>query len=51
MGKKFGVEQYEMRTFHKDRNVLETLVRDGVRGWILNVSHVDMDIGYKFCHF
>lgn len=29
-GKKFGVEQYEMRTFHKDRNLLETLVRMGI---------------------
>ncbi|KAL6495399.1 argininosuccinate synthetase [Orobanche gracilis] len=38
-GKRFGVEQYEMRTFSKDRQLLENLkLGEGVRGVYISVD-------------
>lgn len=36
-GKKFGVEQYEMRTFSKDRDFLENLVSLSVHNDIMSL--------------
>ncbi|KAM3373109.1 hypothetical protein ACQJBY_019827 [Aegilops geniculata] len=41
-GKRFGVEQYEMRTFSRDREKLENLkLGEGVKGVYVSVVDVD----------
>nr|GMD65077.1 arginase 1, mitochondrial [Ipomoea batatas] len=43
-GKKFGVEQYEMRTFSKDRQYLENLkLGEGVKGVYISVDLDSLD--------
>ncbi|XP_042065790.1 arginase 1, mitochondrial-like isoform X2 [Salvia splendens] len=43
-GKRFGVEQYEMRTFSRDRNLLENLkLGEGVKGVYISVDLDCMD--------
>ncbi|XP_061355893.1 arginase-like [Gastrolobium bilobum] len=46
-GKKFGVEQYEMRTFSKDRHFLENLkLGEGVKGVYISIDVDCLDPGY-----
>ncbi|KAK7349648.1 hypothetical protein VNO77_07171 [Canavalia gladiata] len=45
--KKFGVEQYEMRTFSKDREFLENLkLGEGVKGVYISIDVDCLDPGY-----
>ncbi|XP_010421796.1 PREDICTED: arginase 2, mitochondrial isoform X1 [Camelina sativa] len=46
-GKRFGVEQYEMRTFSKDRQMLENLkLGEGVKGVYISIDVDCLDPGF-----
>ncbi|XP_076942699.1 arginase 2, chloroplastic/mitochondrial-like [Bidens hawaiensis] len=46
-GKRFGVEQYEMRTFSKDRHFLENLkLGEGVKGVYISIDVDCLDPGF-----